>query len=516
MAQITQYFEVKISSPKPFKNEKVDTYSMDVTTYIETGVTLFDEDGLIKELTFDMSEGFLFMDVLTIGMEVSLIAGDLDRRDPKFNGFIKSITPTFMSNGDVLLKISASSSEGGTLGVAVKDLIYPSNNHPKAWARKDVTYSEIITSIAKDANIRVLSKNIRVLKDIKAGFDKGAIRQLKKSDWSFMQMLAEKINCTLWTTEVSGNSYLHLVDNSSLVSKISSNTFYFLSRKQRSEFIDYTVTSPKQIQIIECVVNLDTRNASGKIKQITDPVTGDTKLVNDVVDEATGNVERWVLDEAKVNKLSPEERNNLMQLFMSGKITWDGDKYGASAKQYFKKVLTDGSTREGESNNIEVEIAGGELKEDGITTQNSTTENTGSKAYKTVIDSEKISKLSPEKKSAIIGRIARGEMTEADKDYYKVVDTTPRADVETPTNALAQNTQAGVDAKKGKAQIATDSGKRDAGFNITAKIYGNLDVHPRMSYNIEGLGKYSGTYYLYKITETWGTKGFMADLVFTK
>jgi hypothetical protein len=519
--QITQYFDVTISSPKSFNNKRegVDNvHSVNVTKYIEEGIKISDEDGLIKEVSFDMDEGFLFMDVLSIGMVVDVVAGDLTRKQQMFNGYIKSINPEFKSNGDVSLKIVANSNEGGVLGVQIKDLMYPSKNHPKAWATKELMYSDIITNLAKDNGVRVDAKNIKVIKDIKAGFGKGATRQHNTTDWTFMQFLAQKIRCTLWTIEKDGNSYLHLVDNSSLVGKVSDYTFFFLSRIQRSEFIDYTKISPKQIQIIECKVNLDTRNGEGKFKQKTDPKTGETKLTTEVKNEATGQAETWVLDEAKVNKLPADEKNRLMGLFMDGKINWEGTNGSVSAKQYFKKVIIGDSTREGENNNLEVEVSGGALKDDGISSLNPTMQNSGSKTYKTVIDRDKVGKLSPEKRSAIIGRIARGEITEADKEYYKVVDTTPKdeKDDAVKNTGNSQNTQAGVDTKSAKSEIKADRDKRDAGFSIEVKIYGNLDIRPRISYVLEGLGKYSDTYYLYKISYEWGKSGFIMNLTFTK
>lgn len=520
MTQITQFFDVTISSPKVFNNKREgldNVYSANVTKYIAEGVKMSDEDGLIKELSFDMDEGYLWLDILSIGMTVDLFAGDYEDRRGMFNGYIKSITPDFTSNGDVVLKVVANSNEGGVLGVQIKDLMFPSQNHPRAWARSNLSYSDIICNIAKDGGIRIDGNNIKVSKDINAGFKNGATRQHNMTDWTFIQFLASKIHCTCWTTEKNGNSYLHLVDNKSLVSKIANKSFFFLSRKLRSEFNDFSVGSPNQIQLIECKVNLDTQNGGGKFKQKTDPKTGETKLTTEVENKTTGQAETWVLDEAKVSALPPEEKNNLIGLFMSGKINWEGDNGAVAAKDYFRLEKIDGSSRDGSNNNLEVEVAGGDLKTDGIGTQNPTKEGEGSKSYKTVIDKGKVGKLSPEKRSAIIGRVARGEVTEADREYYQVVDTTPKAEKEeNKPKAGSQNTQAGVDTANAKSEIKADRDKRDAGFSIEAKIYGNLDIRPRLSYVLEGLGKYSDTYYLYKISYEWGKSGFIMNLTFTK
>lgn len=514
MSELSQYFNVIISSPKDAKKQ----VSVDVTKYIEDGLKYVDEDGLIKELTFDMKEGFLMLDVLAIGMRVDLIGGDLTTSEALFTGQIKTINPDFQETGDVVLKITVTSQEGGKLGVQVRDLLYPMKKHPKAWATKELMYSDIITNLAKDAGIRVNSANIKVKHDIKATLGRGAQRQKNLTDWAFMQFLASKIKCTCWTEERNGISYLYLKDNSSVVAQLSDYTFFFLSRISKSEFIPIQKRSDKMIQFVKASVNLDTRNTTGSYKTSTDPETGKESLTTDRTDD-NGDVERWVLDEDKVRKLPDEEQRKLIELFMSGKITWDGEDGTVAAKTYFKKIILSESSREGVPNNTEVKVSGTQPGDDGVNTTNGTTENTGSKSFKTVIDENKLRTLSAEKRSAIMGRIVRGEITDDDKQYYKVVDTTPKEDKDDAKTQVGnkQDTQAGVD-KKGKKELGekADRGKRDAGFNISAKIYGNLAIKPRISYVIEGLGKYSGSYYLYKVTIEFGKEGFVMELIFTK
>jgi len=174
MSSISQYFNVKISSPKESKK----SVSIDATKYILVGAKLIDEDGLIKEFRFDMADAYVMMDVLSIGMRVDLIGGDLNTQEFLFSGFIKNMTPTFKDNGDVFLSIVAYSQEGGKLGVGVKDLVYPSKNHPKTWATKELMYSDIIMKIAEDSGIKIVADNIKVKRDIKAGFAKGTIRPI--------------------------------------------------------------------------------------------------------------------------------------------------------------------------------------------------------------------------------------------------------------------------------------------------------------------------------------------------
>ena len=432
----SQFYNIKIASPK----EADKKTSTDVTKYVD-GCKVTDEDGLIKFLDFTLRNGYLLMDVFSVGMKVDVIGGTLLESKHLFTGQIEELTPNFNDDGSVTLLVRAISDEGGKLGIGIKDLIYPSKNHPKTWATKELMYSDIIIKLAEDSKIKVSSKNIEVVNDIKAGFAKGTVSQKNMTDWYFMQHLAAKIQCTLWTENVNGTPTLFLKNNSIIVDTLARNTFYFVNTdavaepfandaetlQRRAELIQKRNSSAGdyEIQLLTAKVKLDSNKGKGKIKQSIDSETGEVKLTKELVNEE-GNTEKWVLDEEKVMKLSSEERTELIELFSSGKVTWEGERGGVAAKEYFKLEIVTSSSRDGEANNTEIEVANGSLKADGVSTENSTKENSGSKSYKTVIDEGKLKNLSSEKKSAIMGRIARGELTEEDKQYYTVVDTTPK------------------------------------------------------------------------------------------
>lgn len=514
---LSQFFNVVISSPKNASKQ----VSLDVTKYIEVGVRIIDEDGMIKECGFEVTEGFLLMDILAIGMRVDLVGGNLNYNEPLFSGFIQTLEPEFKDGGDVRLKIQAYADEGSSLGVTIRDLIYPSKNHPDTWATSELMYSSIITNLAKKAGLVVENDKIKVLRDVKASF-KQSVRQKGMTDWAFIQFLAMKINCTLWTEDRNGKTYLNLVDNKYVVNTLADHTFFFLPRVSGRDFLPYEKTSDKQIQVISAKVKLDT-SQKGAFKQTVNPETGETTISTEIpakneAGEETGEVELWVLDEEKVRGLPTDERQNLINLFVAGKINWEGGNGMVAAKTYFKKVIMGASSREGTQNNITIEKMGGELKDDGVSSTDPTKENTGSRTYTTVIDTQKVNKLSPEERSKVQGRIARGEMTDEDRELYTVVDTTPKdkKDDAVASTGQAQNTDAGVDKTKKKVTTSSNKQKRDSGFNIECSVYGNLNIKPRLSYVVEGLGKYSGLYYLYKITHDFGKRGHIMTLIFTR
>lgn len=507
--EITQFYKIQISSPK----ESAKQVCIDATDYVSKGLTIMDEDGLIKQCNFEMDNGYLLMDILAIGMKVEVTSGDLVTQEDAFIGYIKGIEPNFNDNGEVSLGIKCHSVEGGKLGVKVHDVIYPSKTNKKGWATKELMYSDIITNIAKDAGILVKSSNIHVIKDIKATMT-GGIHQRNKTDWAFIQELSARIGCTVWTEEKAGQTYLHLKDDRHLVKTMSDITFFYLPRLNDVDFpAEFNPNhGNKQIQFVSAMVKLDTDNNRGAIKQRqkedgkTETYT-DRPIKNDK-GEDTGETERWVIDEDKLRAMSFEARNELIQLFMTGKVTWEGENGGVAAKNYFKKLTDNVSSREGVPNNVEVTNSDGEV------------ENTGSRSYRTVIDEDKLKGLSAEKRSGIMGRIVRGAMTEEDKQYYKTVDTTPKENKDDSTQSgKKQSTSDDKDKKKKKKpKVETNDWKRkrDDGFTITAKIYGDLRVQTKQSYVIEGLGKYSGKYYLYKTTKHFGGEGFTMELVFTK
>lgn len=520
-AGVTQYFKVEIASPKSSKS----SISFDATPDILEGLKLENEDGLIHSLTFSMKEGFTNMDKVSIGMVVNMWGGTMQRSEHLFMGTIAELSPEFMESGEVFLTVTCKGNEGSALGRIAKDLVYPSMNHPKSWGKSNTSYGDIIVNLGKDAGFEVLDDDVLVNNDRYVSFQ-NPVRQKNKTDWAFMQYLAGMISCTLWVERVGNKDRLFLKDNSALVSKLASKTLYYLARTHRSDFIDIPVNSTKHIQMNTVTVTLESKK--GAITQKVNPDTGKTEIVanvskkNEDGTEDDTATEKWVLDEAKVRGLPDDQRRSLIEMFIEGKVSWEGEDGEISAKPYFKLVTNDASSRTSQSNNLEVEVSNEDnpiVSDNGVTTTNGTKENTGSKQYKTVIDKQKTESLSSKERSALMGRIARREMLPSDSQYYSVVDITPKPEKdEAPTktpepkgaDALAKK------AKKGKGAKKKTEDKRDAGFKIECTVYGTFDIKPKKSYVLEGLGKYSDAYYLYRVIHVWGNKGWELTLTFVK
>lgn len=514
---ISQYYKVTLTT----KNDVID-----ITKDINDGLSLEDEDGTIKTLRFKMVEGMTNLDKLYRGASIDLVGGDIVFNSHLFAGKITELLPKFLETGEVTLDVVCQGGEGTKLARISKDVIYPSDNHNKPWGKRSTTYSELIMNLGRDAGLVVENRNISVKKDINLT-RQNPVRQHKQNDWLFMQSLAKKINCTIWVVSKGGNDYLHLMDDSIIINRLGNKTFFFLSRTQGSNFVDIPYGDPKRIKMESVEITLE--SAKTEIKQSTNPKTGKSEVVANVTksgdpkhESESGEVERWVLDESKVKGLSGDARRDLINSFIDGKIEWESNDGGVSAKTYFKLATNEESSRVGKNNNIEVEVSDDhpEVSANGVTTMNGKKENTGSRTYKTVIDQDLVRKMSSEERSALMGRIARGEITSSDKKYYTVVDTTPKPDKEGDTkhkDDTSSNTQEPKKTNVAKSKSSTTNvGKRDSGFKIEAKVFGRLDIAPRSGYVLEGLGKYSGSYYLYRVIHSWGDNGWNTMLTFTK
>ena len=132
----TQYFSLKVTSPKGSKTK----ITKDLTPYVNNGVSYSDEDGSLESITFDLVDGFIWLDVLSLGMQIDLIGGSLLYSEPLFNGYISRIDPSF-KNGNVSISVRAMTVTSKKLGKKLRDLIYPSKNHPFSWGREPVKAS---------------------------------------------------------------------------------------------------------------------------------------------------------------------------------------------------------------------------------------------------------------------------------------------------------------------------------------------------------------------------------------
>jgi hypothetical protein len=506
MADRTQFYQVTVYG---FEKDSTSTptgktNAKDITADIVDDVTYTDEDEKIRTLEFSLQKGYIWMDVLSIGMRVDFVGGTLEKSELIITCYIKLIQPVFQDNGDIKLMIECAGEEWKGAAINVNDRIYPSDNCPFAWGRANsLKGSEILQNLAKECGF-AYTGNVKYDPVYTRTKPK---KQHKMSDFRFINHLTKELRCVFWFGLVNGVNTMFVEDETRVVNKVSDHTFFFPVRVG-NEF-KIKPTSEKQIQFLHLDLELDTNKAVGDLSEVTDPKTGQPVLGKEDFDGQDWKL--WVIDEAKIRALPPAEQDLVFNLTGSGNATWE------DVKQFFIPYkITDKSSREPIAPKIEVVNLTGSPTKDGLQST-STTQSTISDSPANSNDptnnqanwtfSEKKLKGQPaEKINEYAAKFVRGECTPFELEtYFDYKPPNSEKDVTMQPNESVGDSDSGKRKKK-----------RDAGFHITGECYGNLAIQTRLSYYLEGMGKYSTKYYLFRKKFIWGKKGFMMKLTFTK
>ena len=510
--------EVRQIRPDTDKDKRQETgkeYNVDITPYLTGSTTLDDEDGLIQTLNFTLVDSALWTNALTIGMGVELVGGlDEATSTSQFTGNVKRIVPTFTETGEVQLAVTAYGKEWFATAREPRDLIYPSDNHPKSWARADkLTVSTIVKNLAQDAKLKI--GEIDVHRDV-TYTRTNPLRQHKQTDWSFLQELMNTVHATAYLSMVNGENKLFVKDNTRLLKTTGSVTFYWPLRE--GGVFKFSTAGANQIQFESADVTLDpdlSDTGVGGVSVKVDPVTGEQKIVKEEYNKDTKGWEDWVLDEQALRRLPEAVRDELIDAFLAGNQTWE------DVKMYFRRASVQSqSSRVPEDSWRSVLYPTGVLPDTGVGStatvplKGPLTNNAVNWRY----DEKLLAKATPEERSRVFGLIARNLLTFDNAvqfdalQYYHYVPTNAA-----PKEQVAKQPETKVptvaDDKKKKKKRTT---KRDAGFKIEAEFYGNEAVDTRTSYVIEGLSMYSGVYYLYRLQKSWGDGGFMMNATFVR
>lgn len=482
----TQFFEIKA--------EKAS-----LTSDVKGNVMLEQVDGEFSTLTFTLTNGYMWLNTLGVGNRITFRGGisktDITR---EFFGFIQNIKPTFMVDGTVNLLVECF--PFGKTGSAntERNISYPMKNSPKQWAKAEtLSISTIIEKLAEDNGYSIGEMSPAPKKDITLSY-KSALSQDNRTDWGFMIFLARKIECVLWEEEIDGRPTLFCKDEGSLANTLSNVTLYYVAKVGNT----YSVTSAndQMIRMKKLSINLDTDKgkANAKIITKTDPSTGKSQIATETLDPKTGEWTTYILDEEALRNEPPKKRDEIQKLIEDNRFQLDD---WSVLKKYFKATATENSaSREAVATNYTFE------NNDGSETE------TPEPPKQYSFDQEALKSESPEKRAEVLGKSSRGELSDEEfNKYFKEKESTEKS----PTiDKKAPKKNEGVKSKgKVGREVKT---RRDAGFKIIATCDGDPRVVPKRSYVLEGIAKYSGAYYLYRIKDVWGLNSYEMYLTFTK
>jgi len=254
------------------------------------------------------------------------------------------------------------------------------------------------------------------------------------------------------------------------------------------------------IRLKKIAINLDPQKngkALDKVQTTTNPDTGKSETTTDKLDEKTGKWSNYVLDEAALERLPQSKRDELQELIQQNNFNVDWEYL----KQFFKERTTE------EKPSQEPIADGFIIENEGSDNAGNIVSTRGSKQYK--FNDDVLKNESPEKKAQVLRDTSQGNLSDEDFTKYFTEREIPKDEEKKDSDS---STKSSSNEKKSKEKPK----RRDAGFNIKATCNGSNNIRTKKTYVIEGVGKYSSTYYLYSITRTFGTNGYEMELTFTK
>lgn len=504
--EIAPRVNIKETSPEKKSGEKA---LMEITPYLIGDVVVTDQTAKLQELSFTIGDSSAWSSVITYGAEINFIGGTSENMKHLFKGNVSQIKPSYdEQSGRINLSVTAYQKGWKEASLTQKDLFYPSENHPLAWAQKKKLYvAEMLENIAKDSGLSI--GRLELDKDLAYTYEQ-PIRQDNETDWAFINKLARKIEAAVWLDMDAQDVKLYCVSRTVLLNEQGVKGFFLPSRLGPQFVID----KPDRdlVKLHNAKVSLDPLSSRDKAKIDThvDPETGETVVTREELDPETMEWRRWVLDRAKLAALSTDEKFNMVNQYMAGNLGWE------QVKKFFVRVsYKELSSREPQLEDKKTSIAGEGPSADGKggSTETAKQLESAKNWSEYEFDYNELGKItSTQEKLKLIKLYHDGKLTWENsgqysaKKYFKRVKKTEEEEVDNGIKA-ADTTSMGP-AKKSKKKII--------GFNIQASCYGDLDIMPRKTYPVIGLDNYNGEYYLEEVTYKFGPRGFLMDLMFVR
>lgn len=246
---------------------------------------------------------------------------------PIFKGFVKYIRPQFPDSGSMSVNVEAvdySFRAAANRGY----FVYPSTASPRQWAiAKSLKTSDIVRGISSDMGVPIF-KNLDGSEDVRLALDKvftltAPLTQKNESDWQVLRKLAKQLNCSVWTSYESGNTYLHFVDKSFLRddSNYGEIVFAYPLRAGHDFVISEFKPEYRILQGVNVEQDFSAMSETKKVVTTFDYAKGEEITVFEAkITENGRQVTKYFtfeIDEAKTRALSPEQRKDLEKIAYS-------------------------------------------------------------------------------------------------------------------------------------------------------------------------------------------------------
>ena len=505
----TQYYNIRIED-------------LDVTQDLEGNLSLTEEDGKFTVCSFALRNSYAYLDLFVIGNKVSIVGGlSRDNSSKLFVGYVNELKPSFKNDGNVMLDIKCMPFTHSKAGLGKYINVFPSEKigyenwlsfnelktnaeskerydkeHENKWDKESpLKYSYIIKKMAEASGYKIKEFSLTKGQDLNATHTAPLV-QNNETNWSFMKKIADKINASIWEEPdlSNDNNLFFCKSNNKVVNALSNTSFYFVAIKGFNFSMKKANKNMIRLKSLDMNLAPQKTKSNNKLSSKTNPETGKTETGTDKYDEKTDTWTTWVLDEEALERETPEKRKEVKKYIEQ--CNFRIDDWSVIAPYFKKSEETEKPSQEPYSEEFEVENSEGDAKIED-------------KQYRW--NNEELGKVSAEERASIIRGGLNKELSDEDfAKYFKEKEVEKEVEPDDTETKTTNKTPQG----KGKKQAKTK--KRDDGFTIKAKCNGDNRVKTKRSYIIEGIGKYSDSYYLYRIQRVFNQNGYEMMLTFTK
>lgn len=346
-------------TPDTLKGTDVNVSSkgdyMDIETCVALPVTYEEQASLLSTLSFTIDKhAEVLLYYFHIGQTITFYGGyyaDNERGMRRiFSGTVTRIRTNFKDSGRVECEVECMTYGFTKMGKDYRNFTYPDKNG-RQFARKDsLTVEDIVRGIAEENNYEIGVIDLSP-KAKKVTYNKHNIyRQKEMSDWKFLSMLAQDLECTVWiSVDDNGKEALNFASWEKASNNIDDISFLFplqgvitdVKDSEIQKFSDPAYNRPRILRELQVTEDVSAAYAVSRSAMYFDKKTGEYKESIALIEEKDGvtTMTFYELDEDRVAYID-ETRPELAQKIREdgpSALPWGSPNNPANAAYYYKK-----------------------------------------------------------------------------------------------------------------------------------------------------------------------------------
>lgn len=322
---------------------KLIVNGVDVTSNVAGDIEFQDRPDMISTLSFSLkgtqfyaksggdvqpTPGVTVKDVIKMLDEV-YFEGGVDNTlnyAPIFKGRVKYIRPQYPNSGSPYVTIEAWDTASNS-AINRNFFLYPGKNPTRNWADVGtLKTSEIVRNVANDNKIPIGKFNGREAIKLYSDWEfvrKSPLTQKNESDWALLRKLAQRVNCSMWTSFNGDYAELNFVDKSYLREDVNNGNLSFIYLLRSGKGFEYSNLLPNEHPVWDVEVEQDFSEMSSVSRTVTvfDYKKGEEiNVFSANIKENGKEITKYFtfeIDEERTAKLTQEQRADLEKIAYS-------------------------------------------------------------------------------------------------------------------------------------------------------------------------------------------------------